>query len=217
MEVYWRLPVFVQEAALALYAGYLDKVYYRDGYEEWRRRYQRCRSWSQAEAQAWQNEQLRSLVTLAGTHVPYYRTQWRGLEWRSVRSTDDLRILPTLDKQSIRQNELQFLVEGVNPKSLWVEKTSGTTGTSLKIYWPRSMLPKWWALTEVMVRNVAGVGQDMPRAMMGGRPIVRGIANSLPTGVLIADGSNCIFRAITCPSGRRQIMLPRSASMDRNG
>jgi phenylacetate-CoA ligase len=85
-----------------------------------------------------------------------------------------------LDKQSIRQNELQFLVEGINPRSLWVEKTSGTTGTSLKICWPMSMLPKWWALMEVMVRNVAGVEQEMPRAMMGGRPIVRGDCKEPP-------------------------------------
>ena len=41
MEVYWRLPVFVQEAALTFYAGHLDKIYYGDGYEEWRRWYQR--------------------------------------------------------------------------------------------------------------------------------------------------------------------------------
>jgi phenylacetate-CoA ligase len=82
--------------------------------------------------------------------------------------------LPRLEKQEIRQNERNFIVEGVSPNNLWVEKTSGTTGTSLKIYWPRSMVPKWWAVTEVMVRNVAGVGQDVPRAMMGGRPIIRG-------------------------------------------
>jgi phenylacetate-CoA ligase len=36
------------------------------------------------------------------------------------------------------------------------------------------MLPQWWALTEVMVRNVVGVGQKIPRAMMGGRPVVPG-------------------------------------------
>jgi phenylacetate-CoA ligase len=42
------------------------------------------------------------------------------------------------------------------------------------------MLPKWWALSEVMSRNVAGVGQDVPRAMMGGRPIVRGHTNHPP-------------------------------------
>ena len=77
-------------------------------------------------------------------------------------------------------NEQAFLVEGLNPKSLWMEKTSGTTGTSLRIYWPMSMLPKFWAVMEVMVRNIAGVGQDIPRAVMGGRPIVRGSAGQPP-------------------------------------
>src|SRR5262249_10359226 len=54
------------------------------------------------------------------------------------------------------------------------------TGTALRIYWPVSMLPQWWALVEVTVRNVAGVGQDVPRAMMGGRPVVRGDARHPP-------------------------------------
>ncbi len=39
MELYWRLPAFVQEAALDLYAGYLDKAYYGVGYDQWRRRF----------------------------------------------------------------------------------------------------------------------------------------------------------------------------------
>ena len=42
------------------------------------------------------------------------------------------------------------------------------------------MLPKWWALTEVMVRNAASVGQNIPRAMMGGRPIVPGNTSKPP-------------------------------------
>jgi phenylacetate-CoA ligase len=180
MELYWRLPVFVQEAALDFYAGYLDKAYYGDGYEKWRRKYQEWQAWSRTEAQAWQNEQLCRIVELAATRVPYYRNLWLGLDWRSVRLTTDLHGLPTLDKQAIRQNERQFIVEGINPKSLWMEKTSGTTGTALRIYCPRELLRQWWAISEVMVRNVAGVGQEIPRAMMGGRPVVRGKAKSPP-------------------------------------
>jgi phenylacetate-CoA ligase len=180
MELYWRLPVFVQEAALNFYAGYLDRAYYGGDYDDWRSRYEQWRNWSRAEAQAWQNERLCSLVELAATRVPYYRDRWSNVDWRSIRSIDALGVLPTLDKQSIRRNERQFIVTGLNPKSLWMERTSGTTGTSLAIYWPKSMLPKWWAITEVMVRNVAGVAQDMPRAMMGGRPIVKGNSRHPP-------------------------------------
>src|SRR5262249_36840169 len=154
--------------AVSLYARHLEKLYYGDGYETAREKFKRSQKWSRVDAEAWQSQQLKSLVELAATRVPYYKKTWQKVDWKSVRSLADLHILPTLDKQSIRQNERQFIVEGLKPKSLWMEKTSGTTGTALRIYWPKSMLPKWWALTEVAVRNVAGVGQERPRAMMGG-------------------------------------------------
>jgi phenylacetate-coenzyme A ligase PaaK-like adenylate-forming protein len=180
MELYWHLPVYLQEAGMSLYAGRLERLYYGPGFEEWRRKCQKWQNWSRTDAETWQSDQLRSVMTLAATRVPYYREQWKNLDYKSVRSAADLRILPRLDKQAIRLNEQAFLVEGLNPKSLWMEKTSGTTGTSLRIYWPMSMLPKFWAVMEVMVRNIAGVGQDIPRAVMGGRPIVRGSAGQPP-------------------------------------
>jgi phenylacetate-CoA ligase len=180
MELYWCLPVFVQETALSIYANKLNKLYYGPPFEEWRQRFQSWRSWSRTDTETWQNQQLRTLVELAATSVPYYRNAWQDADWKAVRSAADLPLLPRLERQAIRQHEKTFIVEGLNPKALWVEKTSGTTGTSLKIYWPLAMLPKWWALTEVMVRNMVGVGQEIPRAMMGGRPIVRGNARRPP-------------------------------------
>jgi phenylacetate-CoA ligase len=180
MEVYWRLPVSLQEKVLSLYAGRLDMLYYGPEYGEWKERYKKWQSWSRAEAQAWQNYQLAELVRHAATRVPYYRETWRDTAWKSVRSSTDLCALPLLDKQSIRRCEQAFITDGLNPNSLWVEKTSGSTGTSLRIYWPKEMLPKFWAIMEVMVRNVAGVAQEMPRAVMGGRPVVKGMTQKPP-------------------------------------
>lgn len=180
MELYWRLPIFLQEAALSFYARRLDRLYYGDGYEGWRQKFNGWRQWSRSEAEAWQNQQLQTVIELAAKRVPYYREKWRGLDWKSVRSAKDLYILPLLDRQSIRQNEKAFIAGGLNPEWLWLEKTSGTTGTSLKIYWSTSTLPQWSALKEAMIRNVAGVGNDQPRAMMGGRPVVRGNTNKPP-------------------------------------
>ncbi|RMF90927.1 MAG: hypothetical protein D6736_05925, partial [Nitrospinota bacterium] len=73
MELYWRLPVFLQERLLSLYAARLDRVYYGPAYTEWRQRYETWKGWSRAEADAWQEEQLRRIITLAATRVPYYR------------------------------------------------------------------------------------------------------------------------------------------------
>jgi phenylacetate-CoA ligase len=174
MALYWRLPVFLQEYALSGYARYLERLYYGPGYDEWRQECVRWQQWSWAQMEAWQNQHLQALIALAAQRVPYYRVQWRGLAWRDVCSVADLPLLPRLDKHAIRQQEELFLVEGHDPKSLWMEKTSGTTGTSLRIFWPKAMLPKWWALYEVMCRNPIGAAQELPRAMLGGRPIVRG-------------------------------------------
>jgi phenylacetate-CoA ligase len=180
MELYWRLPVALQELALGFYARRLDRMYYGPGYHEWCEELRQRRHWPTAKMEAWQDHRLTELIELAATKVPYYRERWHALDWPSARSAETLAILPRLDKQDIRQNERAFLVEELNPRALWVERTSGTTGTSLRLYWPPAMLPKWWALIEVTVRNPAGVARQIPRAMIGGRPIVKGNAARPP-------------------------------------
>jgi hypothetical protein len=84
MEAYWRLPLFLQGAALSFYAGRLDKLYYGPVYEDWLQRIKASQHWSRADAESWQSEQLRSLLELAATRVPYYKKNWQKLDWKSV-------------------------------------------------------------------------------------------------------------------------------------
>jgi phenylacetate-CoA ligase len=180
ISLYHRLPVVLQESALWLYASYLNRLYYGRGFATARSQFERMQNSAAPLAVDWQDRRLRALIELAATRVPYYRKRWVDLDWRAVRRASDLNKLPWLDKQTLRQNETSFLAEGVKQKSLWQEKTSGSTGTALTIYWPKSMVPQWWALTEVAIRNPAGVGQEMPRAMFGGRSVVAGDTTKPP-------------------------------------
>ena len=180
MEFYYRLPARLQESALSLYAGYLNRLYYGAGYAPALAQFHRLQQAPVEITTEWQNSRLRALIELSATRVPYYRERWSGIDWRAVRGSGDLEMVPLLEKQELRQNESRFLAEGLSIKSLWLEKTSGSTGTALKIYWPKTMLPQWWALTEVAIRRVAGVGQELPRAMFGGRSVVQGSASEPP-------------------------------------
>lgn len=180
MEIYWRLPVRLQEAALSLYARYLERIYYGSVYREWKEKLREWKGWSRSSIDDWENERLMYIVELAAKHIPFYKDHWKTVNWRSVRSKEDLNLLPVLEKESIRRNEQAFVADIHSGKSLWMEKTSGTTGTSLRIYWSRDMVQKWWAFGEVMVRNSVGVAQEIPRAMIGGRAIVRGNISSPP-------------------------------------
>ncbi len=180
MKLYWRMPVRLQEMVLSWYAGRLEKVYYGPGYAGYMQWLAGWKTWSYSYIEEWKNQRLKEIINIAAQRVPHYRKSWAGLDWKSIQSENDLNILPLFEKQSIRQNEKAFIADNLNPKSLWVGKTSGTSGTTLRIYWPMSMVPKWWAIFEVMCRYVAGVSQEMPRAMMGGRPIIRGDSNHPP-------------------------------------
>jgi phenylacetate-CoA ligase len=179
MELYWRLPVFVQELIISIYASRLEKINFGPSYREWCSRLHGWQSWSRTETEAWQTQQLQYLVELAATRVPYYLQEWRHVDWKSVQAAADLPLLPRLPKQAIRQNEQAFLVTGVEPKTLCLERTSGSTGTALRIYRPLSMQPIWWAMYE-MCRNMAGVGRESPYATMQGRAIVRGNTSKPP-------------------------------------
>ncbi|RJQ16378.1 MAG: hypothetical protein C4560_09690 [Nitrospiraceae bacterium] len=174
MELYWCLPVRMQETLLSIYARHLENVYYGPVYKKWKSLLNDWKSWPPSFVDEWRSERLRCVIKKAAGSVPYYRKSFMDVRWTDVRSIKDLHLLPVLEKQSLRRNEREFLAEGTNIKSLRVEPTSGTTGTSLKIYLPGQMVQQFWAIAEVMVRNVAGVSQEMPRAMMGGRPIKRG-------------------------------------------
>jgi phenylacetate-CoA ligase len=174
------MPVRLQEAALSAYARYLESIYYGRGYEEYKQWLLTWKTWSPTAISRWRNERLHYIVETAARHVPFYRDSLRAYEWKAVQSENDLHRLPILEKQSLRQRESTFVKETVDRHSLWVQKTSGTTGTSLKIYWPKVMVPKWWAIMEVMVRYVAGVKQEMPRAMVGGRPVIPGDTQEPP-------------------------------------
>src|SRR5215831_1294050 len=174
MQLYWRLPVSLQERALSLYARRLNQLYYGGSFEEECRRI-RSEEWASSEAIAsWQMARLREILGKARPRVPYYREKLERLEIEDLRSISDLRQIPMLDRQSIRQHETHFLDDRLNRRTLFRDKTSGSTGTSITVYWPMGPLRRLQASLEVRVRNVAGVSRLVPRAMIGGRPIVPG-------------------------------------------
>lgn len=180
MELYWRLPVRLQEIALSLYARKLDGLYYGLGYAEVEADLLERRAWSSAEIAEWQNQNLRKVILECLSRVPFYRSYWMAHEPREVSAVDELSRLPLLDKQSVRQSERSLVRDDLQLGELSSDRTSGTTGTSLTVYWDRNSLQRWWAIHEVACRNVAGVNRFLPRAMIGGRPIIEGRTSKAP-------------------------------------
>ena len=179
MEAYWRLPVFVQNLALSVYGWRLDRLYYGGEYPSALEAVG-LRQWGSAEEiEIWQMAEFRRILASAVAHVPHYR-QLAPLEVESFRTIPDLARLAVLERQELHQRESRFLDERLDAGKLFKDKTSGSTGTSLTIFWPPACLRQLQAVLEVRVRYAAGVAREMPRAMLGGRPIVRGSTRRPP-------------------------------------
>jgi phenylacetate-CoA ligase len=180
MELYWRLPVPLQELGLSAYGWHLDRLYYGREFEEFSRFLDDADGWSAEKFAAWQSERLRDILQTAVSRVPYYREAYRGLDVTAVRGAADLPRLPLLLRQRLRQREREFLDERLDPRGLHRAKTSGTTGTSLTLYWRKRDLRRVKAALERRVHEAAGVSRRIPRAMMGGRPILPGRQDKPP-------------------------------------
>jgi phenylacetate-CoA ligase len=89
-----------------------------------------------AELEARQLARLRALLRDAARHVPYYRDLFRrlGATPDDFRSLADLRRLPVLSKQQVRDNPYQFLHDHTHPRRLIEDHTSGSTGQPLEFY-----------------------------------------------------------------------------------
>lgn len=78
------------------------------------------------------NELLQETVHRAVEGSTFYRSRFSSLDWKSVRTVDNLHILPTMCKQDVQHARQQMLCSGLRPSH--VQYTSGTTSKPLLLY-----------------------------------------------------------------------------------
>jgi phenylacetate-CoA ligase len=104
-------------------------------------------NWDRDRLEAYQVEQLRDLLTHAGSNVPYYRRIFGeyGFRPQKLQGLEDLKTLPYIDKEIIRDNISEFLANNIARKTLFRKNTSGSTGIPLAIYSNKEAEEKHWA------------------------------------------------------------------------
>lgn len=101
--------------------------------------------WDSAALQAYQLEQLQHLVQHAYQNVPYYRKLFdkHGIHPARIQDFDDFRRIPTISKETVRQQVQALTATNFSPKQRIRLTTGGSTGTPMAFY--RS--PNAYALT----------------------------------------------------------------------
>ena len=146
--------------------------------------------WSVERWQAWQAAQLRDLLVHAAGAVPHYRRD----EHRSA-DLGNLADWAVLPKQRVRESPRDFLADGCNPKRMFEDHTSGTTGTPVAVWLSRTSVREWYALFERRVRNWNGVDKTARWGILGGQLVTPASRTRPPYWVWNAAGHQLYLSA----------------------
>jgi phenylacetate-CoA ligase len=173
MKVYNKLPAWCQTMAVSLEGWRIQKRRYDALFEARYRDFMGRNDWTYQEKCAYRDQQLQKMVKHCYETVPYYRNLFdsRNIDWREIRCLEDLKILPILDKQTIREHYEEFFSESYNRADLIEQHTSGSTGTGFSFYQNREAHGDVWAHVWRGNHNI-GLERDMWCAYFGGRAIV---------------------------------------------
>jgi len=122
---------------------------------------------------AWREERLRHILRRAATRVPFYREQWsqrRGEQ--DMGSFQELGNWPVLKKEALRASPISFLAEDCDPRKMWCEHTSGSTGTPITLWQGHDTIRFWHALFEARWRYWYEVSRRDRWAILGGQLVV---------------------------------------------
>lgn len=107
-----------------------NRLLYGRRYLEAREFLRESQWWSTADLRNYQEDKLRELIRHAYENVPYYRDLFndRGLRPDDVRTVEDLKKLPFLTKDKIRENYDRLKAQNIPESDRVVSHTSGSTG-----------------------------------------------------------------------------------------
>lgn len=173
MKIYNKLPAWGQTLAVSLEGWRIQKRRYDDLFEEQYRDFMSRNDWSYEAKCAHRDMLLQRMVKHCYETVPYYHKQFDALniDYREIRTLDDLKRLPIIDKQTVRDHYEEFFSTACDRENLVEQHTSGSTGTGFSFYQNREANAAVWAHVWRGNHNI-GLNRDMWCAYFGGRSIV---------------------------------------------
>ena len=130
----------------------------------------RFETYSREQQKAYQFTEMMKLLQYAINHSTFYRNLYEGINIESFRSVGDLKLLPIVTKEMLRQrsNEVTTI-----PHHNGIESnTGGTTGKSLTVYFTKEDIQKRMASLDYFKMKHGFENIKMKRATFSGKHII---------------------------------------------
>lgn len=170
LKFYHRLPSRMRSAAATVRGWYLNRWRYGEGSEELAQEARERDHWTASQWETWRQERVAYILHRAATRVPYYRDHWQERRRKGDRASwEILENWPLLEKNTVRLNPQAFLADDCEPRRMFKEQTSGTTGTPLKIWRSRATLSTLHAIVDARTRGWDNLPDKARWARLGGQ------------------------------------------------
>lgn len=173
MDVYNRLPIWGQNLACFAEGMRIRKTRYGKTFWQALDEYESHNGWSYEQLCDYRDERLRKMIRHCYDTVPYYTKLFKdgGIDPDSIRTLDDLKVLPILTKQEVNRHPEDFLSSAVPRNKLVTGHTSGTTGSGFVFKTTQQAVCEQWAVWWRYRRRL-GIEYDMLCGGFGGRSVV---------------------------------------------
>lgn len=171
--IYERSPIVIQNLMATGYGLRQRALRYRGDYSRMCEQLERQQWLPLAELRNIQNAALRKTIAFAAAEVPYYRELFarEGIRPEHIKTADDLRILPFLDKKIVQEQGDRLRPDRIDVPSV-AQTTGGTTGRPVPYWVTPSAIQFNYATYETRFRRWAGVAFGDPMVSINGKPIV---------------------------------------------
>lgn len=168
--VYNVLPVSMQNLMVSVRGLANEPVRYGRQYHEHRTFLEEFDRWSLEEKLQYQNDELVRFLSYAVDNSPFYHDLYRDVDLARIRTVEDLRSLPIIDKEILRVNAEQLATIPRRGSLEW--HTGGTTGKSLVVRaTPEDMMRRMATLDHFKARH-GFEHRRMRRATFNGKHVV---------------------------------------------
>jgi phenylacetate-CoA ligase len=181
-NIYYRLPVIVQDIAVSLYGLKLRKERFEKAGLEMFQRLESSRNFSHDEMIAYQEKEFVAIAKHAITTTTFYR-RWaieHKVNANDIKTLNDIQYFPVIEKAYLRQHSAEFRSEHpALEKKQFVLHTSGTTGSPLSVFTDSESRSKHYAFFS-RLRKEHGLKASSKRATLFGRMIMLSAQDNPP-------------------------------------
>lgn len=169
-KIYDISPIWLQNIMTSIKGINNKKTRYGKEYYDYLSFLENFDTWPVEKQYEYQLNELLKFLKYAVDNSEFYRDLYKGIDINKIKSIEDLKLLPIIDKEMLRANCDK--INTISAKKNEIGHTGGTTGKSLEVIFSSEDMMKRMAVLDHFKEKVGFESLKMKRATFNGKHIV---------------------------------------------